>query len=82
MPIPGFDAELSLGIPDRSYRTTTRVGFGSLSHRSSAGVVVASAQLFFRRPPPGLCAKACSLCRNPAAGGGWCNICDRCFDDF
>jgi hypothetical protein len=78
MPVPGFHAERAFGAADRPYRTVTRADLGA------AGGAVTPAQMFFsrRRLPPGLCAKACWLCRDPERDQGMCGVCSRCFDDL
>jgi hypothetical protein len=32
-----------------------------------------------RKPPGGLCNKACRLCPNPQTGRIWCDICEACY---
>ena len=74
MNLPGFSADASIYPASRHYQTkatsampTTQI----LQHLELAAL---------RCPPPGLCAKACGLCDDPELGGGWCGICERCFD--
>ena len=72
MNMPGFTAEVSLYDTSGQYHANQ--------------VITAAPQLVvpqLRCPcPGGLLQKAASLCHDPARGGGWCNILDRCLDCF
>jgi hypothetical protein len=71
MNMPGFTAEASLRYKSGRY------------HGSQMRTVVphlVTAQLC--PCPPGLLGKASRLCDNPARGGQWCDILERCLDCF
>jgi hypothetical protein len=70
--VPGFTAEASL------YKTS---GQYHMSQANTAAPHLVVPQL--RCPcPQGLLTKAARLCRNPAEGGSWCDLLDRCLDCF